>query len=284
MKEKWIKQSIRLIILLIWLNCGCVPVIETPIETVIQPKSTATITTTATPTIIWFPATATPTRLPTQPPVPTPERKPTLGRTILEDDFSDKSLWQTSRDETGSVAYGKNELTIAIAKPEGVLSSLSEVELPDRHYLEINVNPSLCRGEDSFGILIRVTDPQVYYRLSINCMGQIKFDLIRKGTATALTDWIPSGQVLPGPMLELKLGVWSGETALAIYINDVHQFTISHPGLKNGNIGVFARSKGENALTVNFSELVVYQINTEPAIPQPTVTPTRRPTKTPFVR
>jgi hypothetical protein len=47
---------------------------------------------------------------------------------------------------------------------------------------------------------------------------------------------------------------------MKFFINDQYQFTVNDPSLQIGSIGVFARSQGENAVTVNFSELVVRQV------------------------
>jgi hypothetical protein len=47
---------------------------------------------------------------------------------------------------------------------------------------------------------------------------------------------------------------------MLFYINEQYQFSVTDPALQVGNIGIFARSLGENAVTVNFSDLVVRQV------------------------
>jgi hypothetical protein len=47
---------------------------------------------------------------------------------------------------------------------------------------------------------------------------------------------------------------------MRFFVNDEYQFTINDPMLPSGSVGVFARSRGENAVTVNFSELVIREI------------------------
>jgi hypothetical protein len=47
---------------------------------------------------------------------------------------------------------------------------------------------------------------------------------------------------------------------MRFFINDEFQFSINDRILATGLIGVFARSGGETAVTVSFSDLVVYQI------------------------
>ena len=45
------------------------------------------------------------------------------------------------------------------------------------------------------------------------------------------------------------------------FVNGQYQFTIHDPVLTSGGVGVFARSTNNMAVTVNFSDLVVYEVN-----------------------
>jgi len=47
---------------------------------------------------------------------------------------------------------------------------------------------------------------------------------------------------------------------MRFFINDEFQFSINDRMLTQGMIGVFVRSGGENAVTVSYSDLEVYQI------------------------
>jgi hypothetical protein len=46
---------------------------------------------------------------------------------------------------------------------------------------------------------------------------------------------------------------------MRFYVNGEYLFTVSDPSLRSGGLGVFARSNGENDLTVSFSDLVIRQ-------------------------
>jgi hypothetical protein len=48
---------------------------------------------------------------------------------------------------------------------------------------------------------------------------------------------------------------------MRFFVNDQFQFAIRDPMLTSGAIGVFVRSSGETAVTVNFSDFVIYNIN-----------------------
>jgi hypothetical protein len=46
---------------------------------------------------------------------------------------------------------------------------------------------------------------------------------------------------------------------MRFYVNGEYLFSISDPSLPKGKVGFFVRSKEGNAVTVNFSEMDVYQ-------------------------
>ena len=67
-----------------------------------------------TPTIIWFPPSATPPPeiVPTK--QPTPEQKPGVGGIILTDNFSSAVNWNTAVSDEATVDVSNNQLTIAV--------------------------------------------------------------------------------------------------------------------------------------------------------------------------
>jgi hypothetical protein len=255
--------------LLLLASLGACSALPTPTE-VIAPVVMSTPTVTQTSTVIWFPPTATLIPLPATPlPQPTIDLRPGLGEVILDDDFSKTTNWGTRRTQSGSIAYGNQELTIAIASPKSLLNSQYQKFFPDNYYLEITASPSLCRGSDMYGLMLRINSEADYYRIGANCNGQIRMDWIKSGAVTPIHGWTLSGQVMPGPYSELTMGVWAVGDEIRFFINDTFQFSANNLRYRSGNLGVFARSAGETALTVNFSDLIVYQINdlTQPALP-----------------
>jgi hypothetical protein len=254
---------------------ACVPpelqATETPL-----PIPTATAELAPTETIVWFPPTPTRTPFPTREIVPTPDRRPGIGALILEDDFSqagDDALWQTRRIEGGSTAYGNNQFTIAISEPKISMLSLRSEPALDDFYLEMTLSPSLCRGEDAYGIVFRATDELNFYRLLTNCNGQMRLEKANSGALGIVHDWTASGQIPPGSPLVLKVGVWAHGDDLRIFVNDVYQFGETDTLRGSGRVGVFARSAGQTPLTVSFDNLEIYELTGEiPAEPTPTPT------------
>lgn len=274
MKYKAVHLLIYLAVLL--TACGSISAQTTSDFTPI----TSTVSPSPSLTVVWFP----PTRTPTPPnivlPPPTPEQRPGIGEILQKDTFATQQGWQTIRNETGSVAYGKNEITIAISQPKGSLNSLYEIPLPENFYLEIDTSPSLCRGDDTYGVLLRASSNRDYYQFAISCNGLLRLDRIKNGRLNAvIRDWTASGQVAPGSPLMLRLGIWVAGNETRFFINDVHQFTVHGLSTSGSQIGIFARSGGTTALTVNFSNLVIRTLQNTAS--SKTLQPTLRNSSTP---
>src|SRR5215510_2146901 len=101
-----------------------------------------------TSTIVWFPASATPTleTIPTY--TATPEMNPGIGARILEDDFTDNKIWDTVTSEQASVIIQNKHLILAV-QPGVIIASLRhDVTLKD-FYAEITAHIGLCRLDDT---------------------------------------------------------------------------------------------------------------------------------------
>ena len=236
-------------------SCAAAPV-STPLPTDTQAPSIATIT----PTVIWFPPTATPTAFPTPVITPTADMRPKLGEILFKDNFSDSKAWQLSQSDTGSVALGKNELTIAIGENNAYVYSIREEPIFTNFYLEITAAPSLCRDLDEYGVLFRVSPTIDYYRFSLSCNGQVRLDRVKDGQASSPQPWLLSGSVPPGAPSSSHIGIAAVGSNMDFFVNGQYQFSIKDPLLTSGGVGVFARSANKMAVTVNFSDLVVYKV------------------------
>lgn len=237
-----------------------------PEEPTVTPTLTATQTETPIPTIDWFPTTPTPTLQP--PPSPTPQ--PTLedlreGTTeiLVDDDFTDERLWETRQSQDGNIAFGTQNLTLAIARPNTNLTSLSQHELPQDFYLELTLQTSLCQPSDQVGVLFWHQSEGDYYRLLMDCAGRVRLELFQGGQASVLQDWEYAQRVQPGAPAANRLGLWLSEGQFQLYINDAFQFSRTVASNRSGGLGVYARTISSNAMTVRFSDLQIYQVETD---------------------
>ncbi len=260
---------------------ACAPAAGSPAATALaSPSATSFSAATATPTIVWFPPTPTFTPYATQAVIPTPEMHPGLGDVLVSDGFSSAFAWQTSKTEAGSVVVENDELDVALHQPQAYLSSLLAQPVPDNFYVEITASPSLCMGNDTYGLLLRATGTQNFYRLLLSCSGQIRLERIVNGQVSLMQDWTPSGQVPPGAPGAARIAVWAVGPEIRVFVNDIYQFSARDPVLSSGSLGVFARSGGQNDVTVSFTELVIRQVTAavpRPPTPTPGITPTLAP-------
>jgi hypothetical protein len=245
---------------LILLNAGCLPALSPPDPT---DTPTPTVTFTPTPTIVWFPPTPTPTPRPTSvaTPSPTPLPPPDVGDLLLRDDFSETSPWQLLTSERGNIAIANNRLTIATAAPRALLTSLRGApELAD-YYLEVTARTNLCTGMDEYGVVFRAASQADFFRFTLSCNGQVRVERLAGGTASAPQPWTIAGAVPPGAPGQSRLGILADDRGLRFYVNDEFIFTVTDPAPAAGSIGLFARAAGDGAISVSFTDLVIYALS-----------------------
>jgi hypothetical protein len=232
----------------------------------------------STPTIQWFPATATPSPVPTQNIEPTLDLRQGMGELQFGDNFTTPSLWQTAASDAGSIAFGNGVLTLAVKQAKTSLLSMRSAGSLTDFYLQMGITPGLCRGQDAFGIVVRAASNFNYYRFLTNCDGQLRVERVKNGVAVVLQDWTPTGQLMPGSMQGFQIGILANKNEFRVFINDIFQFYVRDTVWTAGGLGVYARSAGDTPLTVNFSDLSVWSILPGKVTPIPTITPTVTPT------
>lgn len=222
---------------------------ETPIPSETPPP---------TPTIVWFPPSATPTlkAVPTQ--TATPEMSPGIGSILLEDDFSNESAWDTAVSDQGSAAISRNLLTLA-AQPGVYLVSMNRETTLGDFYAEITARPSLCRGEDSYGVIIRSTGDS-FYRFTLTCNSMVSAERYRSSVRLLMQAPTPSGDAPPGAPGEVRIGIWAVGNEMRLFLNGRFQFSIIDPSSPSGAFGVFVRGAGDTPVSVTFSDFIVYDV------------------------
>jgi hypothetical protein len=263
-------KPLSLSTILFLILTGCSNVFQQPVFN----TSTPTISPSPSATVIWFPATSTPTQVPTKQPEPTENLQPAVGDIRIKDDFSDTSLWSTTSDPGGKIVYANNELTLAVQDSKTYIASIfSSQDIGDAS-IEITSNVTLCKALDSYGFLVRASNGMNGYRFLVNCQGQVKLEVLKNGRASTVVDWMQSGQILPGSPYQLKISVWLVKNELRFFLNDIFQFSTRDAIYTSGKIGVFARQAADTPITVSFSNLIVRSIETYYVLPKATPKPT----------
>lgn len=244
-----------------------------PTPTPLPPTATITQTPTITPTIIWFPPTETPQPLPTRVLEPTPDLRPAQGATLLEEDFSKAEQWITGTFAAGNMTVSGQSLILAVQQAKGALQTYRLTnDVYGDFYLAVEAAPSLCRGEDMYGVLFRLNSQWDYYRFLVRCDDYARVERVRDSQTVLMQDWVFVGGNT-GALAQVNLGVWAYGSEMRFFVNDFYLFTANDPVFTNGQVGFFARSTGEDALTVSFKDLTIRALNPAEIPPTPTWTP-----------
>jgi len=246
-----------------------------PTETITMVSDTQTVT----PTIIWFPATDTPTFFPTQALLSTQDLRSGLGELLFTDNFDQADLWNTSKGANSSATVIRNQLLLSISGQGPVtMASLRSQPILADFYAEAIVTLSLCGDKDQFGMLFRAAFGDNYYRFVVSCDGQTRLERMVSGSLVPLNTWLSSGDAPIAAPAEVKLGVWAAGSDMRFFLNDHLQFTFRDTTLRNGTLGFFIFANGAAPITASFSELSVYPVMN--VSPVPSLTPFRTPTST----
>jgi len=184
---------------------------------------------------------------------------PGIGSIILNDDFSDDSAWDTAASDQGTAAIARNRLTLA-AEPDVYLVSMNRDVVLNDFYAEITARPSLCRGNDSYGIIIRAQGNS-FYRFSLTCDSMVSMERIKNSVRLLMQEPTPSGDAPRGAPGEVRIGIWANGSEMRFFLNGRFQFSIKDPSTPSGSFGVFARGAGDTPVSVIFSDFTVYDVN-----------------------
>ncbi|KAA3642204.1 MAG: hypothetical protein DWQ07_24520 [Chloroflexi bacterium] len=246
-----------LFISVVLLLAACAPAqnIEAPDTT--TPTGTATLT----PTIVWFPPTHTSTPFPTLELTPTPDLRPNLGDTILEEDFEDGGQWSLVESESATSAITNNHLTLTLRQDKSYLLTNRSTPFLGNFYTEVTASPQLCRGADEYGMLVRVMAANSYYRFSLSCDGRAKVERLVNGVASSMAPWTFHGIIPQTAPSSVRLGVWASGQELRFFVGEHFLFTVQDTVFFQGGLGLFVRTAESEAITVTFSDLLVREID-----------------------
>ncbi len=254
--DRWMRWAC---LLLVGLLAACAPLNPPLYPTYTPSPSVPAPTPTITP--VWFPETDTPTPLPspTSPPA-TPDPRPPTGRLIYSDTFQTPSAWSTGQLAGAQAAFGVQEVSLTITGGKASIAAQRPSQGLSDFYAEITANPVFCRGLDEYGLQVRAASAGDYYRLGVSCDGQARVDRVLAYTAQSLITWqYAAGIPLGGPSIA-RLAVWAKGDSFGFLVNQQLVLTFKDPKLSVGGLGVYARSASSQPVTVNFSDLLVWEL------------------------
>ena len=125
--------------------------------------------------------------------------------------FRIDSAWLTGAYPGGNVAYGADTLNLAVAVPNGSLTSYRKDTYFSDLYWEITVAANLCTPSDIYGLIFWSENEQNYHELAFNCSGEFSMDKVNSGYRSQLLDWTASSQVPRGGLSPFRVGLWVGK-------------------------------------------------------------------------
>ena len=268
------KITIFFLSIMLLVACSPAAVISTP---TVPPPPLSTDTPTV--TVQWFPPTRTSRSFPTQPAGgPTPEYHPGIGSLIFSDSFSDPALWSTATTPQGGSMVTRSRLLLSYSGqgPISVISLRSQPTLTD-FYAEVTADVSLCSPTDEYGMVFRAQPGMSFYRLVVNCNGQVRLERSHNGQIYPVQDWVSSGDATFGAPARLTLAIWAVGEEMRAFLNDSFQFSVRDPLFGSGAIGFFVFAAGKTTVTASFSDLLVYSVDYSAPLPSLAPTPTRKP-------
>ena len=255
-----------IVIALVFMCCAACGPLQVQLINDATPTDIRIVTATAaispTPSIVWFPPTATPLPLVTPTVVPTVDKLGKLGEAYLSDGFAAKAGWQTMRTTVGNITLSDmGELTFSMPGDKGTLVSYNRIAFYPSYYLSVDVTLSFCSfHQDGYGILFRVGDSEHFARVWINCLGQTRFERISGGKAAELSDWAANGKIRPGAPQKFTVGLRVEGEKVELYLNDAFQYEIEDVSTDAGGIALAAETAGAAPLTVSFSNLTIRRL------------------------
>lgn len=247
-----------MLLAMVMVNAGCATVSSLPRQDAIL--STATEAVPAATEIVWFPPTPTKPVTSVSTLVPTPERKPGVGRLITADAMTTSTHWDAATTSEARVTVSPLGLTLSAQGGQPGVVALHKSAVLGDMYMEVTARPSLCREKDAYGLVFRAPNDVAYYRFLAICSGMAAAERVSLGTAHPLQAPTPSADVPPGAPGEVRLGVWALGSEFRFFLNGNYQFTVTDRNYSAGGIGVFAEAGGETPVVVTFSDLQVYAL------------------------
>jgi hypothetical protein len=244
---------------------SCVSTRPAPTHTPVPPSPTLT------PTVFF------PTLVPTATLTPEPTASPTtditsgFGTLIFNDDFSQDLGWLPLGSNFGGSSLLNGRYSLSVRQENATYTSLSPVKEFTDGYIEVAVRSLLCSDDDEFGLIYRVNPSGGHYRFTLTCKGEARVTRLLEGSESALIPKTLTNALIPGLLVDNRLGVIADGENFRFFINDIEVFTAHDPGIRWGGLGLYVRARRGGQTTASFDNFIVRKL-------LPTPTPTHTPT------
>lgn len=219
---------------------------------------------TPSPTIAFPTLIPTPTITPEPIPTATPDLISGFGELMLLDTFQEDSGWVSPDVDFGGTGIIDERFSLAVRQPSSFLTATYPDLIADNFYYEVKTRAEVCSLDDEYGILFRINPDMEHYRFTLTCDGDARVSRNFGGGEAALVPKTKTNAVLPGLLVENKLGVLVVDDYFTFFINGIEVFSVRDTTAQAGKVGLVVRSRQGGQTTAIFDDVTVYGINPTP--------------------
>jgi hypothetical protein len=186
-----------------------------------------------------------------RPPRPTPMPE---GELPWNDDFSQPGFWQAESDAAAQVEMQDGVMLVHIALPNQLAWAFAGREFSDFR-LAVEATQFAGPDDNEYGVLVRMQDPDHFYRFSISGDGYYMVSKYDGETWEPLNgDWALSDKILTGAATNLLEVICQGAT-MTFLVNGEQLIQIEDADYPRGDIGLYAGSFFEPGVEIHFDNL-----------------------------
>ena len=172
------------------------------------------------------------------------------------DDFSQLGVWQAESDAAAQVGTQDGVMRIYVAAPNQLAWSSAGREFSD-FYLAVEATQFAGPDDNEYGVLVRMQDPDHFYRFSISGDGYYMVSKYDGETWEPLNgDWTLSDSIHTGTATNLLEVICQGAT-MTFLVNGEQLVQVKDTDYSRGNVGLYAGSFFEPGVEVHFDNLRV---------------------------
>jgi len=225
-----------------------------------------------TPTVFFPTLVPTPTFTPEPIPSPTADITSGLGTIVFYDDFSQDQGWIPLHSNLGGSSLFDGRFSLSVRQANAFYTALSPVKEFTDGYLEAVVQAVLCTDDDEFGLMFRVDPSGGHYRFTLTCKGEARVTRVSEGSEVAVVPKTITNALLPGLLVDNRLGVIAEGDRFRFFINGEEVFNARDLGLRWGGLGLIVRARRGGQTTASFDNFIVRMLLNTPT-PTHTSTP-----------
>jgi hypothetical protein len=174
------------------------------------------------------------------------------------DDFSDPtSGWQAESDASAEVEYYDGVMRIFVKVSNSLAwASFTAREFSDFH-LAVEATQVAGPDDNEYGVLLRMQDPDHFYRFSVSGDGYYQVSKYDAGEWTLLSAKWPSSEAIQLGATTNLLEVVCQGPAMRFLVNGTQLTQVEDGSYSRGGIGLYAGSFFEPGVEVHFDNLRV---------------------------